>query len=60
MSAMDQSPATHVAHCKLNTRRGIDHWARAQRNLSDCLVSLLEVWDRGGDFEAELRVTASR
>ena len=26
--------------------------ARAQRNLSDCLASLLAVWDRGGDFRS--------
>jgi hypothetical protein len=34
--------------------------ARAQRNLSDCIANLRTVWDRGGDLEAELRVTASR
>lgn len=60
MSAMDQRTATHVAHCKLNTRRDTTIGACTQRNLSDCLASLLAVWHRGGDFEAELRVTASR
>ncbi|HEY8878926.1 MAG TPA: tryptophan halogenase family protein [Roseateles sp.] len=45
-----------VAHYRLNTRRDTDYWRanRANRNISDRLASLLEVWDRGGDFEAEL------
>jgi len=45
-----------VAHYQLNTRRDTDYWRanRANRNISDRLASLLEVWDRGGDFEAEL------
>lgn len=45
-----------VAHYQLNTRRDTDYWRanRANRNISDRLASLLDVWDRGGDFEAEL------
>lgn len=45
-----------VAHYQLNTRRDSDYWRanRAHRNISDRLASLLDVWDRGGDFEAEL------
>ncbi len=45
-----------VAHYQLNTRRDTDYWRanRANRDISDRLASLLEVWDRGGDFEAEL------
>ena len=45
-----------VAHYQLNTRRDTDYWRanHANRNISDRLASLLEVWDRGGDFEAEL------
>jgi tryptophan 6-halogenase len=45
-----------VAHYQLNTRRDTDYWRanRANRNISERLASLLEVWDRGGDFEAEL------
>jgi len=45
-----------VAHYQLNTRRDTDYWRanRANKNISDRLASLLDVWDRGGDFEAEL------
>lgn len=45
-----------VAHYQLNTRRDTDYWRanRANRNISARLASLLDVWDRGGDFEAEL------
>lgn len=45
-----------VAHYQLNTRRDTDYWRanRAHRHISDRLASLLDVWDRGGDFEAEL------
>lgn len=45
-----------VAHYQLNTRRDTDYWRanRAHRHVSERLASLLEVWDRGGDFEAEL------
>jgi glycine/D-amino acid oxidase-like deaminating enzyme len=45
-----------VAHYQLNTRRDTDYWRanRANRHISDRLASLLDVWDRGGDFEAEL------
>jgi tryptophan 6-halogenase len=45
-----------VAHYQLNTRRDTDYWRanRSNKNISDRLASLLEVWDRGGDFEAEL------
>jgi glycine/D-amino acid oxidase-like deaminating enzyme len=45
-----------VAHYQLNTRRDTDYWLanRANRNISDRLASLLDIWDRGGDFEAEL------
>lgn len=45
-----------VAHYRLNTRRDTDYWRanRAHRHISDRLASLLDVWDRGGDFEAEL------
>ncbi len=45
-----------VAHYQLNTRRDSDYWRanRANRNISERLISLLDVWDRGGDFEAEL------
>lgn len=61
MSAMDQRTATHVVHCQLNTQRDNDPWRpRTHRNLSDCPASLLEVWDRGGDLEVNLRVVASR
>lgn len=46
-----------VAHYLLNSRRDSDYWV-AQREslaLSDSLRELLEVWDKGGDFEAALR-----
>ncbi|MFG6490263.1 tryptophan halogenase family protein [Roseateles sp. BYS78W] len=45
-----------VAHYQLNTRRDTDYWRanRANRHISARLASLLDVWDRGGDFEAEL------
>ncbi len=45
-----------VAHYQLNTRRDTDYWRanRANRHISERLASLLDVWDRGGDFEAEL------
>ena len=45
-----------VAHYQLNTRHDTDYWRanRENRHISDRLASLLEVWDRGGDFEAEL------
>ena len=45
-----------VAHYQLNTRRDTDYWRanRANRHISDRLASLLDVWDRGGDFEVEL------
>ena len=45
-----------VAHYQLNTRRDTDYWRanRANKNISDRLASLLDVWDRGGDFETEL------
>jgi len=45
-----------VAHYQLNTRRDTDYWRanRAHRHISDRLASLLDVWDGGGDFEAEL------
>lgn len=45
-----------VGHYQLNTRDDSDYWRanRAHRHISDHLASILEVWDRGGDFEAEL------
>ncbi len=45
-----------VAHYQLNTRNDSDYWRanRAHKNISDRLASILEVWDQGGDFEAEL------
>lgn len=45
-----------VAHYHLNTRNDSEYWRanRNHRHLSDRLTSLLEVWDQGGDFEAEL------
>lgn len=45
-----------VAHYQLNTRRDTDYWRanRANRKISDRLASLIDIWDRGGDFEAEL------
>ncbi|CAM3911111.1 tryptophan halogenase family protein [Roseateles saccharophilus] len=45
-----------VAHYQLNTRSDTDYWRanRANRHISDRLASLLDVWDGGGDFEAEL------
>lgn len=45
-----------VAHYQLNTRSDTDYWRenRAHRNISDRLASILDVWDKGGDFEAEL------
>lgn len=45
-----------LAHYKLNTRTDSDYWIenRDNRNLPDHLVSILESWDRGLDFEATL------
>ncbi|MCV2355332.1 tryptophan 7-halogenase [Paucibacter sp. B2R-40] len=45
-----------VGHYQLNTREDSDYWRanRANRHISDRLASILEVWDQGGDFEAEL------
>lgn len=45
-----------VAHYQLNTRRDSDYWRanRAHHHISDRLASILEVWNGGGDFEAEL------
>ena len=45
-----------VGHYLLNTRRDSDYWRanRAHRHISDRLASILDVWDGGGDFEAEL------
>ncbi|WP_163103987.1 tryptophan 7-halogenase, partial [Acinetobacter baumannii] len=45
-----------VAHYRLNTRDDTDYWRanRAHPQVSDRLASLLDVWDAGGDFEAEL------
>jgi glycine/D-amino acid oxidase-like deaminating enzyme len=45
-----------VAHYQLNTRDDTEFWRenRAHNNISDRLASILEVWDNGGDFEAEL------
>ncbi|MCV2349152.1 tryptophan halogenase family protein [Paucibacter sp. Y2R2-4] len=45
-----------VTHYQLNTREDSDYWRenRANRKISDRLASILEVWDRGGDFESEL------
>jgi hypothetical protein len=45
-----------VAHYRLNTRQDTEYWRanREHENISDRLASILEVWDRGGDFEAEL------
>ncbi|MFY7867326.1 tryptophan halogenase family protein [Roseateles sp.] len=43
-------------HYQLNSREDSDYWRenRANKNISARLASILEVWDRGGDFEAEL------
>ncbi|MBT9491761.1 MAG: tryptophan 7-halogenase [Paucibacter sp.] len=45
-----------VGHYRLNTRNDSDYWRanRAHGHVSDRLASILEVWDQGGDFEAEL------
>ncbi|MBY0573728.1 MAG: tryptophan 7-halogenase, partial [Undibacterium sp.] len=45
-----------VAHYQLNTRQDSPYWKenRTNKNISTCLASLIEVWDGGGDFEAEL------
>lgn len=45
-----------VTHYQVNTRGDSDYWRenRANRKISDRLASILEVWDRGGDFESEL------
>jgi tryptophan 6-halogenase len=45
-----------VAHYRLNTREDTDYWRanRANPHISGRLASLLDAWDRGGDFEAEL------
>jgi len=45
-----------VGHYQLNTREDTEYWRanRAHRQVSDRYASILEVWDRGGDFEAEL------
>lgn len=45
-----------VAHYRLNTRDDSDYWRanRTHPHVSDRLASMLDVWDRGGDFEAEL------
>ncbi|MCX7218068.1 MAG: tryptophan 7-halogenase [Burkholderiales bacterium] len=45
-----------VAHYQLNTRQDTDYWRANRENthISDRLASILEVWDQGGDFEAEL------
>jgi hypothetical protein len=45
-----------VAHYQLNTRIDSDYWRenRRHKNISDRLASIFEVWDKGGDFEAEL------
>lgn len=45
-----------VAHYQLNTRRDTAYWQanREHGRVSERLASLLAVWDRGGDFEAEL------
>lgn len=45
-----------VAHYQLNTRNDSGYWRenRAHKNISDRLASILEVWNKGRDFEAEL------
>ncbi|MDT9001425.1 tryptophan halogenase family protein [Paucibacter sp. APW11] len=45
-----------LGHYRLNTRTDSDYWRANRANTAgaDRLLSLLEVWDRGGDFEAEL------
>ncbi|MEJ6005538.1 tryptophan halogenase family protein [Paucibacter sp. AS339] len=45
-----------VTHYQLNSRNDSDYWRenRANKNISSRLASILEVWDRGGDFESEL------
>ncbi len=45
-----------LTHYQLNTRDDSEYWRenRANRKISDRLASILDVWDRGGDFEAEL------
>lgn len=45
-----------VAHYQCNTRTDSDYWIdnRAHNHISDSLAALLQCWDEGGDFEAEL------
>ena len=45
-----------VAHYQCNTRTDTDYWIdnRAHNHISDSLAALLQCWDEGGDFEAEL------
>jgi flavin-dependent dehydrogenase len=45
-----------VAHYQCNTRTDSDYWIdnRSHNHISDSLGALLQCWDEGGDFEAEL------
>jgi len=45
-----------VGHYQLNSRDDTEYWRanRANRKISSRLASILEVWDCGADFEAEL------
>ncbi|MBY0236140.1 MAG: tryptophan 7-halogenase, partial [Burkholderiaceae bacterium] len=45
-----------VGHYQLNSRDDTEYWRanRANRKISARLASILEVWDCGADFEAEL------
>jgi len=45
-----------VAHYQCNTRTDSDYWIdnRSNTHISDSLGAILQCWDEGGDFEAEL------
>lgn len=45
-----------VAHYQCNTRTDSDYWIdnRSHKHISDSLAAILQCWDEGGDFEAEL------
>ena len=45
-----------VAHYQCNTRTDSDYWIdnRSHNHISDNLAAILQCWDQGSDFEAEL------
>ena len=49
-------------HYKLNTRSDTPYWIenRQNKNLSEDMQSILNVWDKGGDLLGELREQSSR